>query len=228
MTQSEPSRPRPRWGLRALLSLLAVAGLLAGVAVAATLAASPEDDAVSVVAAGPEAEDGADEEPDQARGLSVFAQGDDIRAQAAEDEALAYMEALAAEEAAAAAAEQEAAEQAAAEEAAAEAAAEPAPVSPGPAPGAPPPPSRPTPVEGDPFDALAQCESGGNPQAVNPAGPWYGAFQFSQPTWNDYAPDLPGKPTDYSYGQQKTVAQRLQAARGWSPWPHCARQLGLL
>ena len=71
-------------------------------------------------------------------------------------------------------------------------------------------------MQGDPFDALAQCESGRNPNAYNPAGPYYGAFQFHPGTWSSYAPDMPGLPTDYSYAQQKTVAQRLQAARGWS------------
>ena len=41
--------------------------------------------------------------------------------------------------------------------------------------------SRPT-ADGLNWAALAQCESGGNPRAVNPAG-YYGLYQFSLSTW---------------------------------------------
>jgi hypothetical protein len=182
----------------------------------------------------------ADAEPlDQVveRTLAPFARGAQLRAdaQAQEDAALAAAAEMAAQEAAAqAAAEEQAAADAAAAAAAEEQAAgiefaaalaEAEAAAAAPAPTQPPAPPA---VQGDPFDALAQCESGRNPNAFNPAGPYYGAFQFHPGTWSSYAPDMPGLPTDYSYAQQKTVAQRLQAARGWSPWPHCARQLGLL
>jgi hypothetical protein len=33
------------------------------------------------------------------------------------------------------------------------------------------------------WGALAQCESGGNPRAVNPSGRYFGLYQFSLPTW---------------------------------------------
>lgn len=36
--------------------------------------------------------------------------------------------------------------------------------------------------------ATAQCESGGDYSAVNPAG-YYGAYQFDQSTWDAYAPE---------------------------------------
>ena len=32
--------------------------------------------------------------------------------------------------------------------------------------------------------ALANCESSGNPQAYNPAGPFYGLYQFKESTWH--------------------------------------------
>lgn len=94
------------------------------------------------------------------------------------------------------------------------------------APAAPAPPV-PPPVRGggDPFDALAQCESGGNPQAVSPSGRYFGAFQFLPSTWRSIG--YPGLPTDHSYAVQKEAAQVLQARAGWGQWPGCSRQLGL-
>jgi hypothetical protein len=174
------------------------------------------------------------------RTLAAFSSGPQLRAdaQAEQDAALAAAAQMAEQEAAAqAAAEEQAAADAAAEadaaaaaeqqSAAIEFAAALAEAEAAPAP-SPTQPAAPPAVQGDPFDALAQCESGRNPNAVNPAGPYYGAFQFSQGTWDSVAPDMPGRPTDYGYAQQKVAAQRLQAARGWAPWPHCARQLGLM
>ena len=47
--------------------------------------------------------------------------------------------------------------------------------------------------------ALAKCESGGNPQAYNPAGPYYGLYQFMPSTW--HAVGGVGLPTDASAGR---------------------------
>jgi len=77
------------------------------------------------------------------------------------------------------------------------------------------------------LDALAQCESGGNPRAFNPAGPWYGAFQFHPDTWRNMGGG-PGDIRNYSYGEQKAVAARLVAAAGWGQWPSCAARLGYI
>jgi hypothetical protein len=223
-----------------LLSTLLLAAVLGAIVLG-----NPDEQVVEAVATQADVEAPVDpltdpDGPGFERHLSRFALGEQIRAdaQADEDAALAAAAEMAAQEAAAQAAadEQAAADAAAAERAAAlefaaalaEAEEPEAPAGP---PAAPTPSPTPTPpaVQGDPFDAIAQCESGRNPQAYNPAGPWYGAFQFSQGTWNQYAgAAMQGDPRQYSYAQQKTVAQRLQAARGWAPWPHCARQLGLL
>ncbi|SEE95678.1 resuscitation-promoting factor [Ruania alba] len=73
--------------------------------------------------------------------------------------------------------------------------------------------------------ALAQCESGGNPQAVNPAGPYYGLYQFSLSTWQSVGGS--GLPSEASASEQTQRAQTLQARSGWGQWPHCASQLGL-
>lgn len=70
--------------------------------------------------------------------------------------------------------------------------------------------------------ALANCESGGNPKAVNPAG-FYGLYQFSISTWR--AVGGKGIPTDYGYWEQTKRAWKLYKASGRSPWPHCGSRL---
>jgi hypothetical protein len=98
---------------------------------------------------------------------------------------------------------------------------------------APPPPpevqaaaaSEPVPATGDRFDALAQCESGGDP-TTNTGNGYYGAFQFDLQTWQSVGRS--GYPHEHSYGEQKAAAMDLHARRGWHPWPACARKLGYL
>lgn len=77
----------------------------------------------------------------------------------------------------------------------------------------------------DDFMRLAYCEAGGNP-ATNTGNGYYGMFQFDIGTWANYGgfarADL--APADV----QIAKARETQARRGWSPWPACARKLGLL
>jgi resuscitation-promoting factor RpfB len=75
------------------------------------------------------------------------------------------------------------------------------------------------------WDAVAQCESGGN-WAANTGNGFYGGLQFDSGTWlanggGAYAPraDLASRE------QQIAVANRLYAARGSSPWPVCGQYL---
>ena len=87
--------------------------------------------------------------------------------------------------------------------------------------------SAPAVANGAAWDALARCESGGN-WAINTGNGYYGGIQFDQGTWlsnggGAYAP-LPHQATRE---QQIAVASKVQAARGWSPWPSCTSQLGL-
>jgi uncharacterized protein YabE (DUF348 family) len=63
--------------------------------------------------------------------------------------------------------------------------------------------------------ALAQCESGGNPRAVNPAG-YYGLYQFSLSTWASVGGS--GNPIDASPAEQLKRAQILYARGGASQW----------
>ncbi|HVQ88529.1 MAG TPA: transglycosylase family protein [Actinomycetes bacterium] len=69
---------------------------------------------------------------------------------------------------------------------------------------------------------LARCESGGNPNAVNPSG-FYGLYQFSLSTW--HAVGGRGNPTDYGYWEQTKRAWILYHGSGRSPWPVCGRHL---
>jgi uncharacterized protein YabE (DUF348 family) len=70
--------------------------------------------------------------------------------------------------------------------------------------------------------ALAKCESGGNPRAVNPAG-YYGLYQFSTGTWRSVGGS--GLPSNASSSEQTARAQTLYNRTGASSWPHCGKYL---
>ncbi|GIM64826.1 hypothetical protein Pve01_84370 [Planomonospora venezuelensis] len=72
------------------------------------------------------------------------------------------------------------------------------------------------------WGALANCESGGNPNAVNPAG-YYGLYQFDLGTWRSVGGS--GVPTAASAAEQTYRAKLLYKQRGRSPWPNCGRLL---
>jgi hypothetical protein len=77
----------------------------------------------------------------------------------------------------------------------------------------------------DDFARLRASESGGN-YATNTGNGYYGAYQFDLQTWRGLG--YSGLPSDASPATQDEAARRLQADRGWSPWPSCSRQLGLI
>lgn len=77
----------------------------------------------------------------------------------------------------------------------------------------------------NPFlQCVVQDESGGDYQVVSPNGQYMGAFQFSQPTWNEAAslaglPALVGVPPNQaSPADQNTLAVALYSADGSQPW----------
>jgi hypothetical protein len=74
------------------------------------------------------------------------------------------------------------------------------------------------------WDALAQCESGGN-WSTNTGNGFSGGLQFTSSTWQAYGGT--GSPADASREQQIAVAERVQASQGWGAWPSCSSQLGL-
>ena len=87
--------------------------------------------------------------------------------------------------------------------------------------GAPPPPSS----TGLNWDALAQCESGGN-WSINTGNGYYGGLQFDKGTWDAYGGQQYAEyPHQASREQQIAVAENLYADRGDSPWPACGYHL---
>ncbi len=74
------------------------------------------------------------------------------------------------------------------------------------------------------WDAIAQCESGGN-WAANTGNGEYGGLQFKPATWNQYGGV--GNPAAASKDQQLAVANRVFAEDGLDPWPKCGSASGL-
>ena len=73
--------------------------------------------------------------------------------------------------------------------------------------------------DGTVWDAIAQCESGGN-WAANTGNGYYGGLQFSLSTWQAYGGS--GYPHTQSREAQIAVAERVAAAEGgYGAWPHC-------
>lgn len=75
------------------------------------------------------------------------------------------------------------------------------------------------------WDRLAQCESGGN-WAINSGNGYYGGLQFDYGTWGGYGGFATANLASREVQIQK--AEQIRATRGFSPWPSCARRLGLL
>lgn len=67
----------------------------------------------------------------------------------------------------------------------------------------------------------AECESGGDPDAIGSGGRYRGAFQFMRSTWKT-APKSPGgDPIAYPYRTQAVVAIALKNRDGAHHWPVC-------
>ncbi|MCW2522611.1 MAG: hypothetical protein JWO63_946 [Frankiales bacterium] len=87
------------------------------------------------------------------------------------------------------------------------------------------PATAPADTSGRDWDAVANCESGGN-WAINTGNGFYGGLQFDSGTWlgaggGAYAPraDLATRE------QQIAIANKIADARGSSPWPVCGQYL---
>lgn len=79
-------------------------------------------------------------------------------------------------------------------------------------------------VDGATWDALAQCESGGN-WSINTGNGFYGGLQFTQQSWNGVG--MSGSPANATRVQQIEAGERLLAIQGWGAWPACSAKLGL-
>jgi soluble lytic murein transglycosylase-like protein len=69
------------------------------------------------------------------------------------------------------------------------------------------------------LDAIAACESGGDPSAVSAGGIYRGLYQFDQATWESVGGT--GDPAAASPAEQSMRAAMLYSQSGSSPWPVC-------
>ena len=67
----------------------------------------------------------------------------------------------------------------------------------------------------------AECESGGDPDAIGGGGIYRGAFQFMRSTWKTSPKSPGGDPIAHPYRTQAVVAVLLKRDMGTSPWPVC-------
>lgn len=77
---------------------------------------------------------------------------------------------------------------------------------------------------GSTWDALAECESGGN-WGINTGNGFSGGLQFTPSTWAGFGGQ--GAPQDASREQQIAVAENVLQGQGWGAWPACSAKLGL-
>lgn len=74
------------------------------------------------------------------------------------------------------------------------------------------------------WDAVAQCESGGN-WAANTGNGMYGGLQFKPTTWAAFGGA--GNPAAAPREEQIEVANRVLAEQGLDAWPKCGTASGL-
>jgi hypothetical protein len=71
------------------------------------------------------------------------------------------------------------------------------------------------------LEAIAACESGGDPAAIGGGGLYRGKYQFSMETWASVGGS--GDPAAAPEAEQDMRAARLYARAGATPWPVCGR-----
>jgi soluble lytic murein transglycosylase-like protein len=69
------------------------------------------------------------------------------------------------------------------------------------------------------LDAIAACESGGDPTAVSSDGTYRGKYQFDYGTWESVGGS--GDPAEAPEAEQDYRAALLYSQSGSSPWPVC-------
>ena len=74
------------------------------------------------------------------------------------------------------------------------------------------------------WDAIAQCESGGN-WSINTGNGYYGGLQFSRSTWRAYGGSQYASTADKaSRAEQIRIAEKVLRAQGLGAWPSCGRK----
>jgi len=71
------------------------------------------------------------------------------------------------------------------------------------------------------LEAIAACESGGNPAAIGGGGAYRGKYQFDYGTWASVGGT--GDPAAASEAEQDRRAAILLQRSGTSPWPVCGQ-----
>ncbi|MDF3301620.1 transglycosylase family protein [Streptomyces tropicalis] len=75
------------------------------------------------------------------------------------------------------------------------------------------------------WDAVAQCESGGN-WSINTGNGFYGGLQFTNSTWAAYGGTSYASRADLaSKAQQIAVGEKVLAGQGKGAWPVCGKGL---
>ncbi len=69
------------------------------------------------------------------------------------------------------------------------------------------------------LEAIAACESGGNPSAVGGGGAYRGKYQFDQSTWASVGGS--GDPAAAPEAEQDQRAAMLYQRTGGAAWPNC-------
>jgi resuscitation-promoting factor RpfA len=75
------------------------------------------------------------------------------------------------------------------------------------------------------WDAVAQCESGGN-WSINTGNGYYGGLQFSASTWAGYGgTQYASQANQATKAQQIEIAEKVLASQGKGAWPVCGKGL---
>ncbi|SCG68993.1 transglycosylase family protein [Micromonospora halophytica] len=76
------------------------------------------------------------------------------------------------------------------------------------------------------WDAIAQCESGGN-WRINTGNGYYGGLQFSQSTWSGYGGKKYAARADLATrSEQIAIAEKVLDGQGIGAWPTCGKKGG--
>ncbi|WP_082698517.1 transglycosylase family protein [Mycobacterium sp. GA-2829] len=71
------------------------------------------------------------------------------------------------------------------------------------------------------WDAIAQCESGGD-WSINTGNGYFGGLQFKPSTWAEHGGR--GNPANAARTEQILIAERVIGTQGLGAWPVCGRQ----
>lgn len=74
------------------------------------------------------------------------------------------------------------------------------------------------------LEAIALCESGGDPTMVSASGRYRGKYQFDRATWRSVGGT--GDPAAAPEAEQDRRAATLMQRRGPSAWPACSKKVG--